>query len=173
MENQINTPIADKEIKSNFWTRWIEKYHEFVDSILFLLSVCLSIVIIVEYGHKIKDLDWPLNSDRILLFITLFSIVSSILFAFKNLIVILIGLITIYWMFFIVMGMIKEWNSVQPARQNSNPTLIQNIQMVFTDYEKNQKAIDSARFEIQSLKAQLDSLKCQMDSSSNSVKSTK
>ncbi len=160
-QNQIPSAPTGK---LSFKERISEWYQNFTNSIIFLLSVCLTFVLFVEYGHKIKDFDWPFYSDRILLVLLVFSILFGVLDSLKTIIVLILVLVSVYWLFIIIVGVVKEWNSVQSVNEPQKPSFTQNIQMLFPDNEETRQALDSARKDIKLLKLELTQLKLEMDS---------
>lgn len=53
-------------------SRLYEKYSDYVDAILFIVSIWATLVIFGMYGSQIPELGWPFHLDELLWFVLLF-----------------------------------------------------------------------------------------------------
>lgn len=74
--------ITQKKKRLSFISRLYEKYADYVDAVLFIVSIWATLVIFGMYGDQLPEPDWPFHLDELLWFILLFMlclITSSLL----------------------------------------------------------------------------------------------
>jgi hypothetical protein len=80
METESN---SEEKQKITSKSKWIEKYNDFLDKLLFLAGIWLTIVIVFTYYDRLPDFGWAYGLDKILFSFLLFVLISITLYGLR------------------------------------------------------------------------------------------
>lgn len=151
MENQnTETQEQSNETKRPFSLK--EKIKDLSESLIIGLSIVLTFVVFFRFGQYIPKLNWPYNLDSIFIFILIMFLIYSFLYSVKYLVMILLGLGTLYLLFALTVHIIRDWNEL---KSSNNPSphffLIQDLYHLKPQLDNTTQKLDSTRIEIQRL----------------------
>lgn len=148
MEDDLEEkPISTKSKISDILSKYL-------DSIISVISIWITIILFATCGEYIPDLQWPYYSDQILIFITVLLLVGITLDVLKP----LIGLAIIVALVFVIFA-VYNYNFQEEKIMQIDEVNISNS----LDYTRPFEVIETISIQNETMKIQLDNLNTQLE----------
>ena len=169
METKLNlkNKLKDKFSKHNL----LEKYSWFLDKLIFLISLWLTIAVFVVYSDNLPNLNCPQYFDKILIGIIIFALIFVTLNLFRFFVYVGIIIGVIYLIFIIFIDVYDDYRDPRKTEQKNiykiEGQIPKPIQGLLNSYY-----VDSLEFKFKYYDHKLELLKNEIDSLKKSYKNS-